>query len=337
MLGNVLTFWEVVRQLDLASVRRAIERPVRVLVLARAAEPRELIAGALFRPSGPEAELVLADPTAGEDVWRDAWDLAVLFFPGAGADQRAERAALAALTASGTPVVVAWARERGRPGGLDHPPEHTVVLDLADPGAAGARLAPVVVAAANQRAPALARSFPALREATSAALIAETSRVNGQFALLSSLPATIPLVGGLAGDLADLIVLTKNQALLLYQLAGVYGRDLALSTRLFAEVLPVVGAAFFWRTLARSLVGLLPGPIAAVPKVGVAYVGTFVVGRLAHYYYATGRRPPKEAVARFQAQALAQLQTFLGRPASRQWPTGELPPGPPDRPDRPAR
>ena len=77
--------------------------------------------------------------------------------------------------------------------------------------------------------------------------------------------------------------------------------------------------------------------IAAVPKVGVAYVGTFVVGRLAHSYYATGRRPPKEAVARFQAQALAQLQAVFGRPASRQRPPGELPAGPPDQPDRPAR
>src|SRR4029077_12216250 len=102
---------------------------------------------------------------------------------------------------------------------------------------------------------AAARRHPLLREPVAEHLIRDASRVNAQFAAISSLPANLPIVGGLVGDVADVLVLTKNQVLLLFKLAGLYGRDLRLGRELLLEIVPVVGSAFVWRSTARALVG----------------------------------------------------------------------------------
>jgi uncharacterized protein (DUF697 family) len=159
----------------------------------------------------------------------------------------------------------------------------------------------------------LGRRHPGMRQAVADHLIRDAARVNAQFAALSSIPATLPLVGGLVGDMADLLVLTKNQVILLLKLAGLYGRDLSLGRDLLLEVAPVVGSAFLWRSTARTLVGLLPGPVALLPKTAVAYSGTFVVGQMARYYYQYGRKPSPEMVREMSAEGLRLARSGLDR------------------------
>ncbi len=170
------------------------------------------------------------------------------------------------------------------------------------------RLFAALVRAAPEVALPLGRRHPLVREALAEHLIRDASRVNAQFAAISSLPASLPLVGGLVGDMADMIVLTKNQVLLILKLAGLYGRDLELSRELIVEITPVVGSAFLWRTTARALIGLLPPILGLLPKTVVAYAGTFVVGEMARYYYRFGRKPPPELVRdlRQEGQRLAR-------------------------------
>jgi uncharacterized protein (DUF697 family) len=175
------------------------------------------------------------------------------------------------------------------------------------------RLFRVLVAAAPEVMLSLGRRHPLLREPVADYLIRDTSRVNAQFAALSSLPASLPILGGLVGDMADVLVLTKNQVLLLLKLAGLYGRDLALGRQLLVEVAPVVGGAFVWRSTARALVGLLPTLLGLVPKTLVAYTGTYVVGQSARYYYRFGRRPPPEIARELRAEAARLAQSTLSR------------------------
>ncbi|HLZ09305.1 MAG TPA: hypothetical protein VKT80_11995, partial [Chloroflexota bacterium] len=78
-----------------------------------------------------------------------------------------------------------------------------------------------------------------------------------------------------------------------------------------AEVLPIIGAGLVWRSIARSLISLIPSPLAIAPKVAVAYIGTFVVGKAAQYYYRVGQRPSPELLEHFQREALDQLQSLL--------------------------
>jgi uncharacterized protein (DUF697 family) len=120
-------------------------------------------------------------------------------------------------------------------------------------------------------------------------------------------------VGGLVGDVADVLVLTKNQVLLLFKLAGLYGRDLEIGRQLLVEILPVVGGAFFWRTTARALVGLLPSMLALLPKTLVAYTGTYVVGQMARYYYHHGSKPPPDVVRQLRDDGARLAHATLSR------------------------
>jgi uncharacterized protein (DUF697 family) len=175
------------------------------------------------------------------------------------------------------------------------------------------RLFAVLVRAAPEVMLSAGRRHVLLREPVAQHLIRDTSRVNAQFAALSSLPANLPLVGGLVGDMADMLVLTKNQVLLLFKLAGLYGRDLRLGRRLLLEVMPIVGGAFFWRGTARALVGLLPSLLGLVPKTLVAYSGTYVVGEMARYYYRFGHKPPPQLVRELRAESTRMAREALGR------------------------
>jgi uncharacterized protein (DUF697 family) len=157
------------------------------------------------------------------------------------------------------------------------------------------------------------RRHPLLREPVAEHLIRDTSRVNAQFAALSSLPANLPLIGGLVGDMADMLVLTKNQVLLIFKLAGLYGRDLELGRQLLVEVMPVVGGAFFWRSTARALVGLLPSLLGLVPKTLVAYTGTYVVGEMARYYFRYGHKPPPDMVRDLRTEGTRLARETLAR------------------------
>ena len=136
---------------------------------------------------------------------------------------------------------------------------------------------------------ALARRVPAFRPAAVGSLIAESAKENAKIALLSALPGVVPATAFLlpATALGDMLVLTKNQALLLLQIAAAYGKEVDLRART-RELLPVVGSAFGWRAAARELIGLVPGGIGLVVKGSIAYAGTYTVGRAAAIYYSTG-------------------------------------------------
>ena len=135
----------------------------------------------------------------------------------------------------------------------------------------------------------LARHVPAFRPAVVTQLIGEASKENAKLALLSALPGVFPVTDLLlpATALGDMLLLTKNQGLLLVSIAAAYGREVDLRART-RELLPVVGSAFGWRAAARQLVGLVPGGIGLVVKGAMAYAGTYTVGRAAAVYYSTG-------------------------------------------------
>ena len=161
-----------------------------------------------------------------------------------------------------------------------------------------------IVRAVPDRAPAFGRAFPVFRAAASRAVINETSIANGQFALVSNIPALLPLFGGLASATADFIVLTKNQVMMIYKLGAIYGRDLSDQFKIIQELAPVVGAGFIWRSLARSAVTMLPFAAGTIPKVGIAYAGTMAVRLAADYYYRTDMRPTRAQLRAFQRQAV---------------------------------
>jgi uncharacterized protein (DUF697 family) len=150
----------------------------------------------------------------------------------------------------------------------------------------------------------LARHFPGFRQQVSDRIIANVSRVNAEVAIVSALPTSIPVLAPLFPAVAttDTLILTKNQIMMLMRLAAAHGLEPAVTQRL-KELMPVVGGAFGWRTVARQLVGLVPGGAGVVVKGTIAFTGTYVTGRAALLYYQHRRVPTRAELKQLYAEA----------------------------------
>lgn len=148
------------------------------------------------------------------------------------------------------------------------------------------------------------RKLPGIRPVMARDLVVNTSLSNASYTLIAGLPAQIPILS-IPFAAADILVLTKNQALMVYKLALGHGASPDFQANL-REIIPVVGSAFLWRQLARSLVGLIP-VWGLVPKVAVAYAGTYTIGIAAWRWFATS-----ELVSRDQLKAISQAALGAG-------------------------
>ena len=308
MIGNIAQFWRLTRELDIGALREAFEQPVSLRVLG--SDP--LVAERVAR-------LIEPDPEAGEVsigvLGYNTREQADAYIAAIGGPLESDaRRHLSDLSVSEAPVLVVQAEAAAGMLVLGIPDERIVTLGAfeADDEVRD-RLFRSLVQAAPEVMLSAGRRHPLLREPVADHLIKDTSRVNAQFAALASLPVNIPIFGGLVGDMADMLVLTKNQVLLLFKLAGLYGRDISLGGELLFEVAPVVGTAFLWRSTARMLVGLLPAMLGLVPKTLVAYTGTYIVGHTARYYYRFGHRPPPEIARELREEARRVAAATLAR------------------------
>lgn len=154
---------------------------------------------------------------------------------------------------------------------------------------------------------AFGRYIEKMRGAAAAEIIADTSRVNAQFAAVSNIPAMVPVVGTIMAAGADFLVLTKNQLMMMYRLAAVYDRDLDNRWRVYSELMPVVGAGLFWRTAARQVAAVLPVLLGAVPKVAIAFAGTYAVGQTARVYYERGHKLSRQELDEVYREALGMI------------------------------
>ncbi len=153
-------------------------------------------------------------------------------------------------------------------------------------------------------APAFGRFHPLWRKAAVNAIVDQTSRANAQFALVSNIPAVIPVLGGFISAGADLIVLTKNQVMMCYKIAAAHGEDLENQFAIVRELTPVVGAGFLWRTAAREAAAFVPFAAGTIPKVVIAFAGTMTMGKAADFYYQYGSKPSRSQLKRLRDQAL---------------------------------
>jgi uncharacterized protein (DUF697 family) len=182
------------------------------------------------------------------------------------------------------------------------------VIDISESGLTSAdnarRVRESILKGNLDRAAAFGRAYPAFRPSAVKMLIDEASMANAQFALVSNIPSVIPIVGSLMAVGADFLVLTKNQLMLIYKIAAVHGRDLDNQFDILREMIPVVGAGLFWRTVAREAASFFPVMAGTIPKVIIAYTGTSVAGRGMDFYYRFGKKPSKEQLSEYYRQAV---------------------------------
>src|SRR5688500_4905535 len=285
-LDSMRTMLGVLREVSLEEIREQAETPPRLLIVAPSAEEARRLGLAV---AGPESQFATSFRAVDEPIQSvDHIDAAVIWDPDrTGAGSRAAEA----LRFVSPPVPIVRFEGSG-------PEDHDAVE----------RLRADIMKRNADRAPAFGRALPAFRPAAAKQVIDETAAANAQFSLVSNIPTILPIVGNIAAAGADFIVLTKNQVMMLYKLAAIFGRDLRDQRGILQDVLPVVGAGLFWRTAARQAATWLPFAAGTIPKLAIAYAGTMAVGRAAEFYYRTGMKPTRAQMNTYVRQGTELLR-----------------------------
>jgi uncharacterized protein (DUF697 family) len=294
--------WALLKEMDLEAVRREAERPFQVLVIGHA-DDTEAAADLLSGPgSGRHPWLLCADAAeARRRAGSGLIDLAVIVARPADPEAVAV-ATREVLTAARVPFVTLLVAETSRANdAVTRGGEAARALVPALGADALGPLGQAILAAvpAPLRLP-LARQLPPLRPALIAALIEDAARTNALYSLTTGLAEAVPVLN-VPLNLADVVVLTKNQLLMSYRIALAAGRR-GGGRELMTEVAGVIGGGLLFRQAGRSLVGLIPG-VGIVPKVAVAYAGTIAIGRAVSVWAQDGGKLTKEAVRGFYLEA----------------------------------
>ncbi len=296
--------FSTLREIDVAAIREESEQPVLIAclgeqpALARAVGLLSRSEGQRYGPVGLNPLIIATlselrrGGVSGErgETLRRA-DLLLIILDSREPISTASAATLKVLADLAMPTVIILTYAQNAPAPLDDPSRalsYAHVVALPDPDAPQA--ADLLADAIFERLPAelhmaAARRLTGLRAAYARQIINATSFSNATYALASALPEQIPIFS-IPFAAADILVLTKNQAMLVYKLALAYGAPPEFQARM-REVLPVLGGAFVWRQLARTLVGFIP-VWGIVPKVAIAYAGTYSTGMVAWRWFENG-------------------------------------------------
>jgi uncharacterized protein (DUF697 family) len=306
--------FHTLRELDVAGIREDAERSLLIACVGDQAlfvQVARLLRTGEGRRYGPEGldPLHFTTFAVAAEEFRAA-DLLLVLLDARTALHREDVTALNRLADSGIPMVIVI-------GYAEMPPDlgaarpafaYARIVALPDVEApdAGRRLADALVERLpSERQLAAARRLPGIRAVITRELINNTSFSNASYALASAIPEQIPILS-VPFAVADILVLTKNQALLVYKLALAHGAPPEFQARI-REVLPVIGGAYLWRQIARTLVGLVP-IWGIVPKVAIAYAGTYATGIAAWRWFADG-----ELVSSARMRQIVQEAMVVGR------------------------
>jgi uncharacterized protein (DUF697 family) len=267
-LGNV---WKVIREVDLDAIRREALAPFDLVILGEPADAERVRAA--LSPGGAASphRFIRVNPAGGGATIPNA----VIVVTGPGPRSADLDSTLRYLVDRKIPHALA-------------------VLDGDDATEAATHAAATLVGAlADADRLAFAHQLPAFRAPLYERVIEDTARANASFAFTSGLAEVVPILTAPL-NLGDMIVLTKNQLLMGYRLVLAAGRD-GEPKQLIGEILGMLGGGLVFRTLARQLVGLIP-VVGIVPKVAVAYGGTWAIGRAVVLWVTEGRPASAEAM-----------------------------------------
>jgi uncharacterized protein (DUF697 family) len=318
--------WRVIREMDLDSIRRDAEGRFRILVLAPSRAEADAAAILLTGDETPHPWLEAATPDDLDPAGHDLATLTAALIVSGDALLTPEVARVAErLRAAHVPIVTVVHGSTRSVDGVVQPPS-TLVAVVQPPSAVVAVVQPPSTVVAALDAPglekiahalvgavapsarlALARQLPPLRAAVFDQLIDETAKANATYAFTAAMAEAVPVLD-VPLNVADILILTKNQLLMGYKIALGAGKS-GRARDLIGEVIGVVGGGFLFRQAARQLIGLIP-VAGLIPKVAIAYTGTWAIGRAVVVWATQGRRLSPSALGRFSRDAAGRGRDF---------------------------
>lgn len=323
--ADLLNTWNTIKEIDLRPLSQQAVNGIRITIVGLPGSGRSTLANQMrcdpsrpdVRTDAPALELDLdaADQAANSD-------LIILLIPAHASDGNREHA-LADQWANASKRVLVVVNEFNQPQtnivnnvtSLATWSRRRVVRgSILDEGFLVNRFARAVIELVPGQVLGLARYFPLFRVPVAHYLINDTCLSNAAYSLSTGVAEIVPVLD-IPMNMADMFVLTKTQAYLVYKLGLAFG----FSTRwqdYVAEFGSVLGSGFIWRQLARSLVGLIP-VYGIVPKVAVAYAGTYVVGNVILQWYLTGRHVSAQQMRALYVQAFTRGKEIARRLAEK--------------------
>lgn len=326
-LGDISGVWNTIREINVADIREAAEEPITLALIgdpeARARVAQALVSTPDKRATGPTPEALRQFELPVGRERQGALSQAALVLLAVDGTQPLPLdfgSTLDKLSLLAAPTLIVCLGARRLPDTRQGDAadigatEVVFVGETMDIAAMNLVATEVVERLPQEQRIAAARRLPGLREAAARDLIADTSFSNATYALTSALPELVPMLN-IPLNAADLLVLTKNQALMVYRLGLAFGASGDFQAQM-REILPVIGGGFMWRQLARQLIGLVPG-FGLAPKVAVAYAGTYAAGHAALVWYSRGETLSKGALGRLYRQSITigrqRAQELLAR------------------------
>jgi len=315
-LKDLANVWQSIKEMDLRPIRDEALQEVRLAILGRPTTPKQALAWQMRRdPHRPDEEtltpILILDYEGDDTILKPALevDLLILLIPTEVLDSSSEQKLAEKWVDSGRKllILVDHARQPDQAAQvldkatwLGIGKQRVLFGDLGDQAFYLQQFVPAMLEAIPHKHLALARQFPLFRDQVSRQLISEGCLTNATYAFSTGLAEIVPGLN-IPLNVADVVVLTKNQAFLAYRL----GLALGLSTRwqdYLTEFGGVLGSGFFWRQVARQLIGLIPA-WGILPKVAIAYAGTYVVGRVILQWYLTGKKLTPQQMRQLYAEA----------------------------------
>lgn len=322
-IRDVGDVWKNLKEIDLRPIMQQAVQPVRIALVGRPGSGVQTLATQLRSDPHRAGQatvtpLVLAEPGTRADL--SAAELVIIVISASSREASLEQQNAATWQRAGMRVITLVNVDANGPS-ADVIPASSFwttgpFLDgsVSDVAFLEGELVPAVLDALPERNVALARQLPLFRATVARRLIEEVSQANATYSLTTGLAGIIPLLN-IPLNVTDMVVLTKAQAVLAYRL----GLALGLTTRwqdYVREFGSVIGGGFMWRQLARTLVGFIPW-LGIVPKVGIAYAGTYVVGNVIWHWYLTGRHLSGEQLRAVYRQAAETGKEAAGRLVAR--------------------
>jgi len=332
-ISSITNAWSLVSEMDLRPLREQAEAKLSIALVGKSGSGRHLLAEQMRRdPSRPGNEypspLLILNLEEAHSL--PEADLVILLLNSADNDDSIERTLVRNWLDAGKLVLV-LITQQPLPASTSlepsqaimHVPVETwkswghrnvVVGDLQDEKFLLGEFVPAVMRLLPTYYLALGRYYPLFRQPIAHHLINDACFTNAAYSLSSGLVEIVPVLN-IPMNVADVIILTKNQILLAYKL----GLALGMSTQIQSYITTfggVLGAGFFWRQLAHMLVGLIPA-WGIIPKMGVSYAGTYVVGNVVLRWYLTGKHISKGQMRQLYSQAFGRGKQVAANIVSR--------------------
>jgi uncharacterized protein (DUF697 family) len=297
-LPDLASGFKALREIDLNSIRNQAEAPFHLAIIGNIGVGKSTLITQLLCGPGVRESLnpvPISEQRLDQELFIQPHSVVILMLDATQPEHLLERQVFERLRSDKVPIIIGYNKsaplENNPPAifaeALRWPGSEFIAITASDRQTLLLRLAPALLRIYKRREVLLARHVPMVREPVSRKLIEDTSFINASYSFASGL-AEINIFFDLPLNIADMVMLTKNQALMAYKIALSF--DLPSD---WHETIPkltaVVGTAFLWRLIARQLVGLIP-VFGIIPNVAVSYAGTYTVGQAIYRWCANNEK-----------------------------------------------